>query len=201
MSQFSINPTCSLIFSHHLLYMAIQFLILAKPFSRIFRKIQYFWIYSIFLKILKKILEVFCNFKITIIITFLYALTSYWLVLSGISQMKWLLGGHEQWSRKWEVGTRQKSPSYLAPGCLRNAVNSISASLPQDHRHSHSVCTNVCLTPVPHLVPSSTGHHWGHCPPLCPCQWAEEGGRAAEPLEPLNLVPAESCLSFPAERP
>lgn len=60
--------------------------------------------------------------------------------------MKWLLGGPEWWSRKWEFGTRQKSPSYLAPGCLRNAVNSIPPSLPQDHRHSHSVFISVSVS-------------------------------------------------------
>lgn len=60
--------------------------------------------------------------------------------------MKWLLRGPEWWSRKWEFGTRQKSPSYLAPGCLRNAVNSIPPSLPQDRRHSHSVCISVSVS-------------------------------------------------------
>lgn len=34
------------------------------------------------------------------IITFLYALALYWMVLAGMSQLKWLLGGTEWWSRK-----------------------------------------------------------------------------------------------------
>lgn len=44
---------------------------------------------------------------------------------------------------KQKVGTRQNSPSNLAPGCLRNAVKSISSPLPQDCGQSHSVCTSV----------------------------------------------------------
>lgn len=50
-----------------------------------------------------------------IIITFLYALALYWLVLPGMSQMKWVLGGTEQWSRSWDQTEFPLLPHSRAP--------------------------------------------------------------------------------------
>lgn len=68
-----------------------------------------------------------------IIITFLYALASYWLVLPGMSQMKWLLGETEWWNRK--LGSDRIPPPISLQGICRRqwtASPLISPSLPQD---------------------------------------------------------------------
>lgn len=71
--------------------------------------------------------------------------------------MKLLLEGIEWWSRNRDVGASQKSPSYLAPGSLRNTVKSIFPSFPWDLRHSHSVGISISqslsLTPIPRSAP------------------------------------------------
>ena len=182
MSHFPINPPLySPVFPSYLLYTTIKCLTHTRFFFQDFIKI----------------LKVFCNFKTTIIITFLHPLTSHRLVLLGMSQMKLLVEGIEWRSTKWEVGTSQKSPSRLTPGSLWNTVNSILLfpSRPEALSFSQHQCLSLSLTPIPHPAPIQHKAITADTAfPLlqAPVSMSGSGGASRG---------AESCLSSSAERP